>query len=286
MKADTPFHASGRQPALDGRRPGIFQLKISTLRLIQGVEEMSKSRATLIHFWPSALLLIVIGCLIAFAWYPYPFLQFNDTAKFPLMMIVIAGLIGPALTGLVYKKDKRGLAFDLSVIIIIQLAAVVWGTMALYQNRPYFMVFTVERFDVLSIRDVDPSTISDPRFLDKPFAGPIMLYANIPTGDAFQKLLKEVMLEGKPDLQYRPEFWSLYHEKQDQVIKPSKPLSELRIMRPESVSEIDKLVQKHGGNISKLNFVPAQHQNGQFAAILGVDSGEIIDTLVVNPWID
>lgn len=247
---------------------------------------MTKSRAGLNHFGPSALLLLVIGGLIGFAWYPYPFLQFNDTAKFPLMMILLAGLIGPALTLLVYKKDKRGLVFDLSVIVIIQLVAVAWGTVALYQNRPYFMVFTVAQFDVLSTRDVDLSTINDPRFLDKPFAGPIMLYANMPTGDRFQKLLKEVMFEGKPDLQYRPEFWSLYHEKQNQVIKPSKPLNELRIMRPESVSKIDKLVHKHGGNISKLNFVPALHQNGQFAAILDVDSGEIIDSLDIDPWID
>jgi len=247
---------------------------------------MSKSRAALRHFWPSVLLLIVIGGLIIFAWYPHPFLQFNDTAKFPLLLIVIAGLIGPALTGLVYKKDKRGLVFDLSIIVIIQLVAVAWGAVALYQNRPYFMIFTVERFEVLTIRDIDPATVKDQRLLNKPFAGPIFLYANMPTGDAFQKLLKEVMLEGKPDLQYRPEFWSLYHERQEQVIKPSKPLNELRIMRPDSVAKIDQLVQKHGGNISKLNFVPGQHQNGQFAAILDADSGELIDNLVIDPWID
>ncbi len=247
---------------------------------------MNRSRAALTHFWPSAMLLLTIGCLIIFAWYPHPFLQFTDTAKFPLMLIVIAGLIGPAMTGLVYKKAKRGLVFDLSVIIIIQLTAVAWGTVALYQNRPYFMVFVLDRFDVLSIRDVDPAAIADQRFLDKPFSGPILLYANMPTGDAFQQLLKEVMLEGKPDLQYRPEFWSLYKAKQTLAIKPSKPLNELRIMRPQSVAEIDKLVQKHGEDISKLNFVPGQHQNGQFAAILDADSGEVIDGLVIDPWIE
>lgn len=247
---------------------------------------MTKSRAALTHFWPSALLLLTIGGLIVFAWYPYPFLQFEDTAKFPLMLIVIAGLIGPAMTGLVYKKAKRGLVFDLSVIIIIQLTAVAWGTVALYQNRPFFMVFTVERFEVLSMRDVDPGSITNPRFLDKPFAGPILLYAEMPTGDAFQKLIKEVMLEGQPDLQYRPEFWSIYSDKQILAIKPSKALNELRIMRPDSVAEIDKLVQKHGGDINKLNFVPVLHQNGQFAAILEADSGKFIDSLVLDPWIN
>jgi len=247
---------------------------------------MSRSQAALNHLWPSALMLLIIGGLIVFAWYPHPFLQFEDTAKFPLTLIITAGLIGPALTWLVYKKDKSGLVFDLIVIVIIQLTAVAWGAVSLYQNRPFFMVFTLERFDVLSMRDVDPGSIKDQRFLDKHFSGPIMLYATMPTGDAFQKLLKEVMLEGKPDLQYRPEFWSLYKEKQALAIKPSKPLNELRIRRPESVAAIDELVQRNGGNINKLKFVPGQHQNGQFAAILDAESGEVIDSLVIDAWID
>jgi hypothetical protein len=190
------------------------------------------------------------------------------------------------MTGLVYKKDKRGLVFDLVVIVIIQLTAIAWGSVALYQNRPYFMVFTLERFEVLSMRDVDPTAIGDQRFLDKPLSGPILLYATMPTGDAFQKLIKEVMLEGKPDLQYRPEFWSLYDEKKVLAIKLSKPLSKLRMKRPDSAADIDALVQKHGGDINRLNFVPGQHQNGQFAAILDADSGDVIDSLVIDAWID
>ena len=192
------------------------------------------------------------------------------------------------MTGLVYKEGKSSLAIkiDLSVIVIIQLTAVAWGTVALYQKRPFFMVFTVDRFEVLSVREVDPGTIRDPRFLDKPTSGPVLLYANMPTGGAFQQLLKEVMLEGKPDLQFRPEYWSLYSEKLAAASKSSKALNELRIMRPESVAAIDQLVQKHGGDIHALSFLPGHYLDGQFAAILDADSGEVIDSLVIDPWIN
>ena len=248
---------------------------------------MNKSRAVLTHLWPSALLLLIIGGLIVFAWYPYPFRQLNITTTYLLILIVSAGLIGPALTGLVYRKGKRGLVFDLIVIVIIQFTALASGTVELYQRRPFFMVFTVDRFDVLSMRDVEFDTIDDKRFLDKPISGPILLYANMPeAGPAFQKLIKEIMFEGKPDLQYRPEFWSLYSDKQALALKPSKALNALRIMRPESVSAIDKLVQKHGGNIDNLNFVPALHRYGQFAVVLDADSGQVVDTLMIDPWID
>lgn len=248
---------------------------------------LSKSRAALTHLWPSILLLAVITGLILFVWYPYPFLQFKDTAKFSMLLIITASFIGPLLTWLVYKKDKPGLLSDLIVIGLIQITAIAWGTNAFYQNRPFFMVFTVDRFEVLSKRDVDFAGISDPRFLSKPFVGPIWLYANMPKGEeSFQRFLQEIMFEGKLDLQFRPEFWSLYNEKQQLALAVSHSLVELRSVRPESLNAIDKLVKNNGGDIKRLNFVPVMMQNGQFAVILDADSGEVIDSLVIDPWIN
>ena len=148
------------------------------------------------------------------------------------------------------------------------------------------MVFTVERFYVLSIRDVDLSYISNPNFLDKPLAGPILLYATMPTDQKiFQQFLQEVMFEGKPDLQFRPEFWSLYADKQALVLQVSRPLADLRNARPESVNHIDELVKNNGGDITQLKYVPAMVKREQFATILDARSGAVIDMLKIDPWI-
>jgi len=248
---------------------------------------VNKKRAALRHLWPSITVLLVIAGFIFFVWYPYPFLQFKTNGLFSLTLVLAAVLIGPALTWFLYKQGKWGLVFDLVVVVIIQTAAIAWGTFALYQNRPYFMVFTVDRFEVLSIRDVDISYIGRAEFLDKPTVGPLMLYANMPSdSQGFQKLLKEIMFEGKPDLQFRPEFWSLYSERQLQTLRVSRPLTALRSARPESARAIDQLVNDNGGNIEKLNFVPGMVQDGPFAAILDTDSGEVTDLLQINAWID
>jgi hypothetical protein len=247
---------------------------------------MGRSRLALTHLLPSLLVLTIIGSLILFTWYPYPFLQFRHSDKFSLALILSAGLLGPALTWLVYKADKRALAFDLVIIILVQLLAVGWGVRAVYLNRPYFMVFALDRFDVLSVRDVDTSSITNPEFLDKPFAGPILLHAEMPKDEkGLQKLLREVMFEGKPDLQYRPEFWSPYRGKQQLVLETARPLTALRDARPESTEKIDKLARKHGVDITLLQFVPAMLANGQFAAILDARSGAVVDGLAIDPWI-
>lgn len=252
-------------------------------------KKMTKTRAALRHLWPTLLTLAVLAGLILFAWYPYPFRQFEESGKFALLLILTAGLIGPLMTWLVYTKSKRRLliVIDLSVIVLIQLAAMAWGMLSLYNNRPYFMVYTVDRFEVLSQRDIDLAWIPDPRFLDKPFAGPVLLYANMPTDPAaYQKLLREVMFEGKPDLQFRPEFWSIYAERKQLALEKSRPLDELRDARPDKINRIDQLVNHHGGEIDQLSFVPALIKDGQFAVILDAHSGDVIDTLQINPWLN
>jgi hypothetical protein len=196
---------------------------------------MARSNTVLRHLWPSILVLAIIACLVLFAWYPYPFRQFENSGKFALLLLFSACFVGPALTWFVYKTNKLAMAFDLTIIILVQLAAFAWGAYSLHQNRPYFMVFTVDRFEVLSIHQVDISSIDNPEFRDKPLSGPILLYANMPKkGEAFQRLLHEVMFEGKPDLQFRPEFWSPYAQRQQLVLEKSRPLHELRDARPGS----------------------------------------------------
>ena len=247
---------------------------------------MSKSRAALTHLKPTLLLIAGLAALVFLAWYPYPFWQFGKSGKFALMLILTAACIGPALTWVVYKKGKWGLVFDLWVIALVQLAAIGWGTLSLYQNRPFFMVYTLDRFEVLSKRDIDLAWITDPEFLNKPFVGPLMLFANMPQDPVdYQKLLKEIMFEGKPDLQFRPEFWSLYSERKQYVLEKSRPLADLRDGRPDSIRAIDELVKTHGGDINQLKFVPALQSDGQFAVIIDTLSGEVVDSLIIDPWL-
>ena len=92
---------------------------------------MSKSRAALNHLWPTILLLAVIAILVLATWYPPPFLQFEESGKFSLLLILTAALTGPALTWVVWADNKRGLKMDLSVIVLIQLLAIGWGTLSL-----------------------------------------------------------------------------------------------------------------------------------------------------------
>ena len=190
------------------------------------------------------------------------------------------------MTWVVFKKGKWGLVFDLWVIAIVQLLAIAWGTFSLYQNRPFWMVHSVDRFEIVSMREVDLAWVTNPKFLERPFSGPLQLFANMPVDPvAYQQLLREIMFEGKPDIQFRPEFWGPYDEGKEIALQNSRPLVELRNARPDSLVAIDNVVKKHAGDIALLRFSPAIQGDGQFTAVLDAQSGDIVETLMIDPWV-
>lgn len=111
--------------------------------------------AFLIHALLSALLLCVTFALIALVWYPAP-LFLADGGREVIMLISLVDLVaGPALTFAVYRKGKKSLPFDLSVIAVIQLAALAYGTLTMYQQRPVFVAFTLDRFYTVTAEQVE-----------------------------------------------------------------------------------------------------------------------------------
>jgi len=63
-------------------------------------------------------------------------------------------------------------------------------------------------------------------------------------------------------------------------------LGDLHGKYPDSTPAIDRLVNRHGGNIDLLRFVPAMQKGGPFAVILDAGSGDVIDMLMTDPWLE
>ena len=99
---------------------------------------MPKLRAFLIHLGIS---LTVVGAVVAFVffvWYPDFYFQVKGAGSVLRVLIGVDLVIGPALTLLVYKPNKPGLRFDLAAIAMLQLVALVYGTVTLFSEPPLF----------------------------------------------------------------------------------------------------------------------------------------------------
>ena len=248
---------------------------------------MAKLKASLIHLALSSVVVGSIFLIIFFAWYPYPYFEIRGAGDIVLILIGVDLVLGPLLTFIVYKPKKKTLVFDLSVIVIIQLAALVYGVSAIYEERPYFMVYAVDRFTLLAEKDVDFAEITGHSQKEKPGIGPLMVLAKMPEDlQEQQKLMTEVVFENKPDLDRRPKYWVPYRENLEIVFARTKTLQELREKRGSVAGLVDKIVASHGGNIDDLAFAPMIGKNGDFAVVLERKTGRLVDAIATDPWLD
>lgn len=248
---------------------------------------ISKLQAFLIHLTGSALVVGTLCAVIFFVWYPAPYFAAKGASGVLLVLIGVDLILGPTLTLILFRPRKPGLVFDLSVILTIQLAALVYGTTTLYQERPYYLVFAVDRLEILAYKDVDSSMIEYEELRRKPFIGPILAVASLPEGqDEFQRLLEETAFEGKPDIERRPEFWSPYANRSDDVIARARSLAELLERYPETRTEISKLTESLDAEIDDLAYIPLVGRETSFAFVIDAETATPIDIIDVDPWSD
>jgi len=247
---------------------------------------MSKFRAFLTHLGISATVVGVIFALVFFIWYPNFYFRISGAASIIWVLIGVDLVLGPALTLLVYKRDKPGLLFDMSTIAAVQLIALIYGTTVIFQERPYFTVFAIDRFEVLAKKEVDFSQLSDDVMAGHPAAGPVLAIATMPEdlGEA-QALMFSVLFENKPDLERRPEYWNAYRDKKHLVLSRARPLAVLAASRPEAADKLATLPSRLELAEERLGFLPVITGKGHFSIIIDIETGWPVHALNVDPWI-
>jgi hypothetical protein len=255
----------------------------------RGWLEISRRRAFLSHLGLSASIVGVVCAIIFLLWYPHPYFQATGTLNVLRVLIGVALVLGPLLTLIVFKPGKWGLKFDLVVIALVQLSALVYGITTIYRERPYFTVFALDRFYVLARDDVDAAKLAEPaiaaRLGPKPAIGPLLVVAVRPTDtEGFQRLLDETVFGGQPDIEYRPEYWRNYADETAQVIARATPLSVLRAAQPAATRAIDNVVGRLGRPEGELGFLPFIARNRDMSFIVDTTTGALLEVLDVDPW--
>ncbi len=115
----------------------------------------ARLQAFSIHILLSALVLSGALALVALVWYPAPLFWADGGREVIQLIAFVDVVLGPSLTLIVYQKGKKSLKFDLAVIATIQLAALIYGGMTMYWQRPVFVAFAVDKLYTVSAEQVE-----------------------------------------------------------------------------------------------------------------------------------
>ena len=196
-------------------------------------------------------------------WYPQHYFAAMGGATLILILIGVDVVIGPLITLIIYDPKKKSLRFDLAVIAALQLAALAYGCSVMFEARPVYTVFTVDRFEVVAANAVDADSLAkaSAEFRTLPWTGPRTIAARRP--DDSQRLADIVLsaVGGGPDLANLADLYVPYAQLRQDAAKSARPLAELAKRQPQDAATIRAFVAASGRAEDTIGFVPMKARN-------------------------
>ena len=249
---------------------------------------MNRWKAFAIHLGISALVgsSVIAGMLAV--WYPGPFFTAMGGSDLVMILLGVDVVLGPLVTLIVFNSRKRPflLRMDLAIIGTLQALALAYGVSVIAEARPVYMVFTVDRFDLVAandIKDAELARVTDARFRSVPWGRPPVIGVRSPTDPVEQMRIIQSALGGA-DLQTFPQYYVPYEAVAGQAIAKALPLSKLRRRHPESASLIDGKLADLGRRDEDLRFLPLKARKRDCTVLIDAKTGTVAGVLDLYPW--
>lgn len=244
-------------------------------------------RAAGIHLLISVCVALLVLGLVFLCWYPAPLDRISGVGQILVLLLVVDVILGPLLTLVVYDRRKRSLRKDLMVIAALQLAALGYGLHTVEAGRPHYLVFVMDRFEVVSRADLTPEDLD--AAADNPAAAIRLLGPKPVVAEFFDdpSRRREAMLEsvqGGRDLQHYPTQYRPIDQAYPQIISKGQRLAELRKLNPSDAARIDQAVQGTGRDESALRYLPIKGPVGDAAVLVEAGSGHLVGLVDLRPW--
>lgn len=243
----------------------------------------NKIKASLIHFLISILLVgLVIGSVIFF-FFPQHFIHVSNFKEVAIIIITVDLILGPLLTFVVFKPNKKSLKFDLSVIAAIQISALTYGVYALYQVHPVFVTFNVDRFTIVSARDAEPEKSKYDEYRVSKLSAGKLAYVKLPKAPEERLAITIEAARGGEDIDRREEYYKPFKDNFEQILS--------RSLDPKIIFSNERTKQKAAkflsNNVDKLDsyaFFPLNSDNKEAVIVLDRQTSKPIATLDIDPW--
>lgn len=246
---------------------------------------MTRWKASAIHFAISLLVLAVIVGIVVWRWYPP---QLFAMAKAGQLLSILAGVdlvLGPLLTLLVYKHGKKSLKFDLSVIALLQVAAMAFGLLTVWQSRPVYLVAISDRFRLVFANEIDPASAAQAQaaYRSAPALGPETVAAPLPD-DPKRRLEAMLLAMAGQEIFLQPAHYVPYPPNDPAFLTRAVPAAQaLELAAPADREAWSDALRKYAG-VGSLGIMPLQSSRGSATILLDTGNGRILGYSRLDPW--
>lgn len=242
----------------------------------------SKKRcyAFLIHALFSVVLLGIALFYVYGIWYPNTLAVAMGVGTLYLMMLAIDIILGPVLTFIIYKENRKKLFFDMSVILILQLSAYAFGLHVMHAGKPAWLVFVVDDIELVSpidLRKTQDYKIKDD-FKTMLWHKPQWVAAVYSSDPIKMQQQKEDEMFNGINISTRPETYEKIQVKAHAIVSRLKPTAELGKFNHKA--DIKKQLSPYH-NVK--GWLPVKAPEVDMVALFD-EHGQPIDIVNLRPW--
>jgi hypothetical protein len=242
-------------------------------------------RAFGIHLLASILIVSTVVAGMYLAWYPDPLARLQGWIDLLRIVIGVDIVLGPFLTFVVYSPEKKSLRIDLTMIVLLQLVALVYGVYTSAMGRPAYMVFVKDRFEVVTVAEYPEEELQKAEgshYTEFPWLGPGVVAAATPADakEATRILFSDVAGAG---LRVMPRYYQPYIAAAPAVADHGRTLPMIEKSSPQQAKVLLDWIRSENRKPNTVCFLPLKAKLGFGLVMLDVKTGAIIGMKAIAP---
>lgn len=229
----------------------------------------------LIHLAISLFIATMALLLIFIFWYPFPLSKAVGVTHLFLMMLAIDVILGPILGFIVYKEGKKTLKIDLTIIILIQISALIYGLYSIEKGRPAYITYNIDRFELVRKNEIINNGKSK---VDSIGLSPNYVAVKYPEDTQLRNKVMFDEVFGGVSLSQRPEYYQDISNVHQQIKYKMQPLQKIADFNEHAL--VENLLINYPRVVG---FVPLKANHLDMTVLLDQD-GQVIKIVDLRPW--
>jgi hypothetical protein len=235
-----------------------------------------------LHLLSSATVLTLILGSLYFGWYRWPGWYLTDVTRVIFVMVCVDVVLGPALTLIIanQKKSRRELTRDIGVIVAVQLCALTYGSVQLWNGRPLYYAFSESVLQLVQAYDIDTNEAKlarehNPALAPHWYSLPSWIWAPLPEDPAERQTIFTAAISGGDDVISMPRYFKRWEEGLTSLRAQLKKVDNVAYFAPSEKRKLKEKMRAAGLPDDQLNTMPLTGRGHPLLAVFDPTSLKI-----------
>jgi hypothetical protein len=220
-------------------------------------------KAFSLHLLSSATALTLILGSLYFGWYRWPGWHLTDVTTVVLVMVCVDVVLGPTLTFIVASKNKtrRVLTRDIGIIVVVQLCALIYGSVSLWNGRPLYYAFSENILQLVQAYDIDAKEAEagrqqNPALAPHWYSLPRWIWAPLPQNADESRKIVESAIRGGDDVISMPKYFKPWEDGLTSLRSHLKKVDDVAYFAKSEKKKLKERMKAAGLPDDQLNTMP------------------------------